>query len=56
MKFEATDFEAMRIWLRTIPGSFEIRCARINLFDRFRYREDYESLYKFIEEMGGEII
>jgi len=49
------DFEAMRQWLRTLSGSFEIRRARINIFDRYRYREDYEAIYNFITEMGGEI-
>ena len=56
MKFNSTDFDDMREWLKTLPGSFSIRRARVNIFDRFRYREDYEALYKFIEEMGGEII
>lgn len=56
MEFNSTDFESMRDWLKTLPGSFSIRRARINIFDRFRYREDYESLYDFIKEMGGEII
>jgi hypothetical protein len=29
--------------------------ARINIFDRYRYREDYEAIYNFIKEMGREI-
>lgn len=55
MTFKMNDFEAMRQWLRTLNGSFEIRRARINIFDRYRYREDYEAIYIFITEMGGEI-
>ncbi len=55
MTFKMNDFEAMRQWLRTLSGSFEIRRARINIFDRYRYREDYEAIYNFITEMGGEI-
>lgn len=55
MTFKMNDFEAMRQWLRTLNGSFEIRRARINIFDRYRYREDYEAIYNFITEMGGEI-
>lgn len=55
MKFKATDFEAMRDWLRSLSGPFEIRRARINIFDRYRYRENYEAIYNFIKEMGGEI-
>lgn len=55
MTFKMTDFDAMRNWLRTLSGPFEIRRARINIFDRYRYREDYEAIYNFIIEMGGEI-
>lgn len=53
MTFKIYDFNAMRNWLRSLPGSFEIRRARINIFDRYRYREDYEAIYNFIIEMGG---
>ena len=55
MTFKMNDFDAMRQWLHTLRGSFEIRRARINIFDRYRYREDYEAIYNFITEMGGEI-
>ena len=55
MTFKMHDFDSMRQWLHTLPGSFEIRRARINIFDRYRYREDYEAIYNFIKEMGGEI-
>jgi hypothetical protein len=55
MTFKVYDFDAMRNWLRSLSGSFEIRRARINIFDRYRYREDYEAIYNFIKEMGGEI-
>lgn len=56
MEFKITDFEGMREWLKTLSGSFEIRRARLNIFDRYRYREDYEAIYKFIIEMGGIIV
>ena len=55
MKFNYLDFEGMRKWLFNLSGAFEVRHARINLFDRFRYCEEYDKLYKFIKEMGGEI-
>ena len=45
MTFKMNDFDAMRNWLRSLSGSFEIRRARINIFDRYRYREDYEAIY-----------
>lgn len=55
MIFKMHDFDAMREWLHSLSGSFEIRRARINIFDRYRYREDYGAIYNFITEMGGEI-
>lgn len=55
MTFKMYDFDAMRNWLRSLSGSFEIRRARVNIFDRYRYREDYEAIYNFINEMGGKI-
>lgn len=55
MTFKMYDFDSMRKWLYTLNGSFEIRRARINIFDRYRYREDYEAIYDFITKMGGEI-
>lgn len=55
MTFNINDFDAMRKWLHGLRGSFEIRRARVNIFDRYRYREDYEAIYNFITEMGGEI-
>ena len=55
MKFEMYDFDGMRDWLRNLKGSPSIRYARVSIFDRYRYREDYEAIYIFITEMGGEI-
>jgi len=55
MIFNITDFDSMRKWLFTLPGSFTIRHARIEIFDRYRYQEDYESIYNFVTEMGGNI-
>ena len=55
MTFKMNDFDTMRNWLRTLSGPFEIRRARISIFDRYRYREDYEAIYIFITEMGGKI-
>lgn len=55
MTFKMYDFDAMRNWLRSLPGSFEIRRARTHIFDRYRYREDYEAIYNFIKGMGGKI-
>ena len=55
MIFNKYDFDGMRNWLKTLKGSFSVRRARINIFDRFRYQERYEDIYNFIIEMGGEI-
>ena len=53
--FNYLDFDGMRKWLYSLKGSFEIRRARINIFDLYRYQEEYDKLYRFIEEMGGHI-
>lgn len=53
--FNFTNFDAMREWLKTLDGSPAIRRARIDIFDRFRYREDYEAIYQLIIDLGGVI-
>lgn len=55
MTFNFTDFDAMRDWLKRCSGPKAIRKGRIMYFDNLRYREDYETIYKFIKEMGGHI-
>lgn len=56
MKFNYLDFDSMREWLKKIAGPKVIRKGRVIYFDSLRYREDYETIYNFIEGMGGIII
>ena len=49
-----SDFETMRNWLATMPGSSAIRRARLYLFDLMRYQERYEELYNWMKDMGWE--
>ena len=56
MSFKPFNFEDMRDWLFSLPCSdCKIRKARMALFDRLRYREDYPAIYDFIISMGGQI-
>lgn len=52
MKF---DFDTLRIFVLRCPASPPIRRLRLSLFDRYRYEEDYENLYKLITDLGGTI-
>ena len=54
-EFKWYEFDEMREWLKTLAGTFEIRRARISIFDRYRYLEQYDNLLDFIIEMGGMI-
>lgn len=47
------DFDTLRIFVLRCPASPPIRRLRLSLFDRYRYEEDYESLYKMIIDLGG---
>ena len=50
-----TDFEKLRTFIFKLPASPPIRRARLHLFDMYRYSEDYEQLYKYVKELGGQI-
>lgn len=52
MKF---DFDEMRIFILHAPASPPIRRLRLQLFDLYRYMEDYEKLYEMVIELGGKI-
>lgn len=56
MKFGITDFDEMRDWIKRIPNSSpSMTEIRLNIFDCYRYTEDYEAIYQFITGMGGVI-
>lgn len=52
MKF---DFNEMRLFVLHAPASIPIRRLRLQLFDLYRYAEDYEKLYEMITMLGGTI-
>lgn len=57
MNFNFSDFNSMREWLENLPARYkETKEARLYLFDKWRYKEEYETIYNFIEMMGGKII
>ena len=53
--FEAYDFEGMREWIMAISSNSKVLRARLNIFDAYRYSEEYEAIYDFIRGMGGSI-
>jgi len=48
---ELFNFEEMRYFILSQPGSIVIKRLRVALFDRYRYEEDYESIYKLITDL-----
>lgn len=56
MKFNITDFEEMREWISTLPAPHpKITEWRLEVFDCYRYNEDYENIYEYIKGLGGEV-
>lgn len=56
MKFEITNFDAMREWIISLPASHpKMTEWRLDVFDCYRYSEDYEHIYEFIKGLGGEV-
>ncbi len=53
--FGVCDFEEMREWIIFTSPNSKIMRARLDIFDAYRYNEDYESIYDFIKGMGGTI-
>lgn len=57
VKFGITDFEEMRNWIMTLPVSNQKMLEwRLQVFDCYRYNEDYERIYEYIHGLGGEIV
>lgn len=47
------DFESMRDFIAHLHASLPIKRYRLQLFDMYRYTEDYEKLYEFFTMLGG---
>ena len=56
MKFGITDFEEMREWIKTLPTpNPKMTEWRLEVFDIYRYSEEYENIYDYIRGLGGEV-
>ena len=47
------NFDDIRNWIKAQPASPKIRRARLILFDRYRYEEEYEKIFKMIKDIKG---
>lgn len=45
------NFDEMRDWIKKQPGSPKIKRLRLNMFDIYRYCEEYEKIYQMIEDL-----
>lgn len=46
------NLDEMREWIKQQPAKdFNIRRARLWMFDMWRYQEEYEKIFQFIEEL-----
>ena len=45
------DFDMMREQIQKLPAATGVRRIRLWLFDMYRYSEDYDKLYKMVEEL-----
>ena len=48
------NFDDIRNWIKAQPASPKIRRARLILFDRYRYEEEYEKIFKMIKDIKGQ--
>lgn len=53
--FGICDFDEMRDWIVSISYNSKVLQSRLDIFDAYRYSEDYESIYDFIRGLGGSI-
>lgn len=45
------DLDKIRDWIKRQPASPKIRRMRVNLFDIYRYQEDYEKIYQMVQDL-----
>ena len=45
------DLDKIREWIRHQPASPKIKRMRVNLFDIYRYQEDYEKIYQMVQDL-----
>lgn len=45
------NLDKIREWIKRQPASPKIKRMRINLFDIYRYQEDYEKIYQMVQDL-----
>ncbi len=45
------DLDKIREWIKHQPASPKIKRMRVNLFDIYRYQEDYEKIYRMVQDL-----
>lgn len=45
------DLDKIREWIKRQPASPKIKRMRVNLFDIYRYSEDYEKIYQMVQDL-----
>ena len=45
------NLDKSREWIKHQPASPKIKRMRVNLFDIYRYKEDYEKIYQMIQDL-----
>lgn len=53
--FYYLDFDSMRNFLWSCQGKYSEKLTRVQMFDYYRYTEDYEEMYKMIQWYGGKV-
>jgi len=48
------DFDKMREVVRRAPATPKIRRMRLNMFDIYRYCEEYDKLWQMVNDLKGE--
>lgn len=45
------NLDELRDWIKCQPASPKIKRMRVNLFDIYRYQEDYEKIYRMVQDL-----
>lgn len=45
------NFDEIRDWIKRQPASPKIKRMRVNLFDIYRYQENYEKIYQMVQDL-----
>jgi len=45
------NLDELRDWIKRQPASPKVKRMRVNLFDIYRYQEDYEKIYQMVQDL-----